>query len=84
MEQTIFDYKKLRQELEGVKVISSKPPVSGSDFFSIADLVEEYYESEHHKIYNSWKFTHLKEGYDTFNSMQDYFKKMNMVAIEKK
>lgn len=81
--QKIFDYKKLRKKLHEVKVVSSKPPVSGSDFFSIADLMREYYDSEHHKMYNSWKFTHLKEGYDTFNSMEDYFKKLNMVAIEK-
>lgn len=74
------DYERIKRELGEVKVNSSIKPVDGGNF-SIADLMREYYSSEHHLKYNTWKFTLLIQGYDTFNSMEDYFKKLNLVAV---
>lgn len=84
METTMepFVYENIRKELDEVKVISLMMP-DASGGVPLSDLMKEYYQSEHHKIYNSYKFNHIKNGYDTFDSMRDYFNKLGMVAVTK-
>ncbi len=74
------DYSKIKRELDEIEVIA---PDLTDNFIFISNLMREYYDSEHHLKYNNFKFTHLENDYDVFHSMEDYFNKMNMVAIKK-
>lgn len=79
-----LEYEKIKKELNEVKVVLNKTTVNNNGVFDIGDLIEDYHNSEHHLIYNSWKFVHLEKGYTGVDSMRDYFNKLGVVAVGKK
>lgn len=72
-------YKDIKNKLNNIEV---KFPLNISNI-TVGELMKHYYNSEHHSMYNAFKFHHMEHNYNIFNSIDDYCEKIKLKVIIK-